>query len=171
MNTLDMGKHVYTTGFVVGRIADVVLITLLLVGVGVGAWFIKRPPKKRYFGMTDEGIAPWDHRASGIAFIAICGFLLLITPLMYFPYDMDYHARREVSGTVARVDSRILSEGEGFEEKIVITFDGSNIQFGCKDTRCASLREGDWVQLLCTKDYDWNSTDGWNCGWGRSEQG
>ena len=152
------GDLVYTTYFW----WDVAITgVFILVGLACLLWAIYvrlHRPGERY--------GAWPNGLITGAWVAGSMILWALVAIGWFPYDMDYHARREVSGEVQTIDSRLLQKGDGMEEKFVIVFaEDPSQEYGCLDTRCASLQPGDSVALLCTLDYDMNSADGWDCGW------
>jgi hypothetical protein len=98
--------------------------------------------------------------ASGGGVALICVVLML---LVSFPYDKQYHAYYPVTGTVQQVDKRLLPDGDSMQEKIVVLYEGSSQQFGCEDTRCASVRPGDELSLKCITDWDFQGADGRDC--------
>lgn len=94
-----------------------------------------------------------------------CGslVLVLIALLIAFPFEKHYHAWVPVSGTVQQVDKRLLPDGDGMQEKIVVVYEGSSLQFGCEDTRCASVRPGDQLSMKCKTQWDYQGADGRDC--------
>lgn len=106
--------------------------------------------------VTREGeLAVW----SGVILIIVVLVLVGIS----FPFEKKYHAWMPVDGTVLQVDKRLLSDGEGMSEKIVVIYEGSTLQYGCEDTRCASVRPGDYLALKCITDWDFQGADGRDC--------
>lgn len=158
---MDYGSHIYTTGFWwgVGLTAFGLMFALSLVGIGVFVYMKSTPS---YMDI----IPPW---LSSLLWIIFGGVVAVLIAGAWFPFDMDYHARVPVTGVVSESHSRMVSTGNGMEEKFVIKFEDSGQEFGCLDTRCATIKPGDTLSLLCTKQYDWNSTDGWDCGWGSNQ--
>lgn len=81
-----------------------------------------------------------------------------------YPYKAEYHQWRDVSGTVDKIDRRLISKSDSMEDKFVIRFEDSNgAQFGCDDTRCASVEEGDALTLSCKRAWQYTGTDGYDC--------
>lgn len=88
----------------------------------------------------------------------------------YYPYGGDYHQYRNVSGTVAKIDSRLIgNSGGGTDTKFVVRFDGSATQFACDDTRCAQVDEGDALTLSCKRTWQYTGTDGYDCRFVKTE--
>jgi hypothetical protein len=91
--------------------------------------------------------------------------VLIIAPLFcYYPYSGDYHRLQPVTGVVQAVDSRFLAASQ----YVVVTYD-TGLTVRCDDSRCATVRTGESLQLLCTKEHQFGSplaTDGWGCRWG-----
>jgi hypothetical protein len=86
---------------------------------------------------------------------------------MYWPYQAQYLKYVPKAGVVTETNSRLISDGDkAMSQRIVVSYaDGQ--QYGCDDTRCASLRTGDHVTLLCEKEYQFVGTEGWSCLWGK----
>jgi hypothetical protein len=104
-----------------------------------------------------------------LAVLGACGYLLLtviVTAVGDFPFDMEYHSYREVSGIVSSTNSRLISAGDqgGSNQKFVISYaNKGNKQFGCEDTRCASVRKGDFLAMKCIRSWQYASNSGYNC--------
>jgi hypothetical protein len=95
-----------------------------------------------------------------IAFIGVA-----LSPLGYYPFDAEYHQWREVSGVVDDTGSRFLpsSDGTATEQKIVVRFAGSDLDFGCQDTRCSLAKKGDTLDLKCKRSWQYQSVSGYDC--------
>lgn len=93
---------------------------------------------------------------------AIVALGLVIAPLFgYWPYSGDYHRLQPVQGVVAAVDTRFLAASQ----YVIVTYrDGATVR--CDDSRCATVRVGDTLRLLCTKEYQYGAVNGWACRWG-----
>lgn len=96
---------------------------------------------------------------------AIAVLALIIAPLFaFYPYGGDYHRLQPATGTVRAVDSRFLAASQ----YVVITYD-TGLIVRCDDSRCATVKLGDQLRLLCTKEHQFGSplaADGWGCRWG-----
>lgn len=127
------------------------LAVALLVGVIVyGARFANR---SSWSGWSDRRLLlTWTP--------ALLAMLLIGLTAAYYPWSGEYHQYRNVSGTVASIDSRLLKDAE---TKFVVRFDGSSMQFGCDDTRCAQVKEGDSLTLSCKRAWQYTGTDGYDC--------
>jgi hypothetical protein len=99
----------------------------------------------------------------GMAIVA--ALILIITPLAsYYPYHGDYHRLQPATGTVQAVDTRFLAASQ----YVVVTYD-TGLVVRCDDSRCATVRPGEQLRLLCTKEHQFGSplaADGWGCRWG-----
>lgn len=130
-------------------IFNVILVVAFLASAGFGTWLT-----------IDE-----DYRAMGVWWIIgtllLCGALLLINN---FPFDMAYHSYQPVSGTVSAVASRLVDTGSNSTEtKYVVTFKGSKQPYACLDTRCALIKPGDHLQLMCIRTWQYASVSGYDC--------
>ena len=131
-------------------IFNVVLCVALIASTAIGVWMT-----------TDDA----DMRGMGVLWIVgtfvICGALLVANN---FPFDMAYHSYRPVSGTVASVGSRLVDTGSNSTEtKYVVTFKGSSQAYACLDTRCALVKPGDHLQLMCIRTWQYASVPGYDC--------
>lgn len=82
----------------------------------------------------------------------------------YYPFKADYLRLQPVSGRVLAVDDRFMAASQ----YIVITYD-TKLTVRCDDARCATVKPGENLRLLCHKEHEWGSpleADGWVCRWG-----
>lgn len=108
-----------------------------------------------------------DEPGIGIGAVAFGLAWAIGTAAVLWPWDMQYHQWRMTEGKIATANSRILSGDNGPDEQYVIKFlDGR--QRRCDDSRCASLKPGDYVRLWCIREWQWASEPGWGCRWGGS---
>jgi hypothetical protein len=93
-----------------------------------------------------------------LAFITQIGFMMV-------GYNSDYMAYKPVSGKVEQIASRQIADGKGMSERFVFKINGQ--QYGVDDTRAALVKVGDTVNLNCTKQFVFGSTNnGYACNWG-----
>lgn len=107
----------------------------------------------------DKGLwtgTKWCSRALALLFV-------IGTALGMYPYAGEYHQWRDVAGTVASIDNRLIGTGDGMETKFVVRFADTDQQYGCDDTRCAQVREGDRLTLSCIRAWQYTGTDGYDC--------
>lgn len=98
-----------------------------------------------------------------MALLPVIGLLgLTIGPAFgYWPYKGDYHRLQPVTGVVASVDSRFLAASQ----YVIVTYrEGATVR--CDDSRCAAIRPGETLRLLCTKEFQYGAVNGWGCRWG-----
>lgn len=91
--------------------------------------------------------------------------LIVVPPFGYWPLHGDYHRLQPVRGVVAAVDTRFLAASQ----YVVVTYEGGLV-VRCDDSRCATVRPGEQLRLLCTKEHQLGSplgVDGWGCRWGQ----
>lgn len=140
-------------GWAVGAlVGGPIWILLLIVGIAFSAYFIV-DPDERGFGLT--------FLAGVLVVVGIGGAVFL------WPFQKEYHYWTPTSGVVESVDKRLVADGEGMSEKIVVRFEGDPQQYGITDTRAALLREGDTANLLCKRSHQFGpSVDGYDCRWG-----
>lgn len=83
-----------------------------------------------------------------------------------YPWNTEYHHWIPKSGVVARVDSRLISSGDGSgspETKFVVMFTGDQQQYGVNDTRAAGVKQGDRLTITCVRTWQYSGTDGYDC--------
>ena len=80
-----------------------------------------------------------------------------------WPFNSEYHQWRTVTGTVERVDSRLINTGDGMAERYVVTIAGT--PFAIDDTRAALVERGDDLTLACKREWVYQSVSGWACNW------
>lgn len=141
-----------------------VLIGIPALALGIGALvalgLLARWWSANRADSIDEGLLKWVGRI-----LLGCAVVTLILGVAgYYPFGGEYHQFRDVSGTVAKIDSRLIAKsGSGSDTKFVVRFDGSPMQFACDDTRCAQVAEGDALTLSCKRAWQYTGTDGYDC--------
>lgn len=136
----------WSVGVLVG-VPVLALIVLFLIGAGI--WAL-------YESEIGLGI--------GAIVIALVLVALAFTPLGFYPLKGEYHQWRAVTGSVADVNKRLVSNGDkGMNEKIVVRFKGSELDFGCEDTRCSLAKPGDTLDLKCKRAWQYQSVSGYDC--------
>lgn len=85
----------------------------------------------------------------------------------WWPFDMTYHRWTEKSGTVETSERRLLGEGKTMSEMFVVKFKDDPTLYRCDDTRCAALKPGKELRLLCKPVWDYAAVDGWECRYGQ----
>lgn len=151
-------------------IATVIVMPLLTIGLVVGAWWFRRVSRRE--AETDYG-EPGLFRVLAVA--CVVGAVLAVAGTWWgmYPWTAAYHAYQPVSGTVATIDSRIVSAGDdgGSEQKYVVTFAGNPQPYGVIDTRAAAVRPGDHLEIACVRRWQQAGTDGYDCMFGTSTRG
>lgn len=141
----------WSLGVLIGGPVTVLLALIGLAAIGVGIWLKAK-------GERDT----WILTGGGSAWLAVV-VGLAVSPLGFWPFAAEYHQWREVSGTVQQIDKRLIGSGDKMEDKFVVRFTDGGLQFGCDDTRCASVREGDSLTLSCKRAWQYTGTDGYDC--------
>lgn len=121
----------------------------------------------------------WSERKDnyGFTFFATLipiGVLILvagITAWAFYPFSAQYHRWVPKSGVVTDVSSRFLSQDKGTTQKFVVEFANDPEQrYGCNDTRCSLVKEGDTLTLSCKRTWQYAGEDGWDCNYVRAER-
>lgn len=140
-------------GFTAGLTVTIVLAVICL---AVVAW-----------GLVYSRTAAYD-AVDGWWLVGVGAVGLLITvaaaAIAFYPYDMQYHRYKPVTGTVEESTARMLASGDGGStQQFAVRFVGSPQVYRCDDTRCALVKPGDRLSLNCIRDYEYASTSGWRC--------
>jgi len=141
-------------GFIIGTVVAVVVALVALAGVLV-------------FGHAAVKLGDTEAKAFGGFSIG----LLVVTLAVYFlatwpTFNMEYHSYHQVGGVVSDVQARFLAgESGGSTQNFAVQFEGSDQVYRCDDTRCALIKQGDYLALSCIRDWQWaaGSTDGYGC--------
>lgn len=134
-------------GFIVGIIVTVIL-SLGCIGMAIYA-----------FHEDEPGIG----RGLLLGLVVVLG----LSAWGFFPYKMEYHSYKPVSGKIKSIDKRLVSSGDGMQDKFVVRYEGNSQQYGCTDTRCASIKKGDELRLMCMRVWEYAGTDGYDCKYGQ----
>src|SRR3954471_22793531 len=134
----------------------------VLIGVPVAALVLLIALAAAAGGILMRGDGGWGLFAGAVAVILV---VLGVCAWAYYPYHGEYHQWRTHSGTVADVSNRLISAGDkgGSNQKFVVRFEGSGQQYGCNDTRCASVKVGDDLTISCKRAWQYSGTDGYDC--------
>lgn len=135
----------WTLGVLVG----LPVLAVICIGMAVATWL--------FFAKIEDG------EILGWTFASVLALLVGGTALGYFPYSKPYHYWEPVSGTVEKIDSRIINDGEGMSERYVFKI-GDDF-YEVDDTRAATVEVGDEVDLSCIKEWQWQAAPGWACRW------
>lgn len=100
----------------------------------------------------------------GTVGVALCILIPLFATTM-FPLKAEYLQWRPVAGQVESIDKRLIGGEGGMSERYVVRVDGYDVPYSIDDTRAATLREGDDVSLMCTREWQWASNPGYACRW------
>lgn len=149
----------YTGSAIAAMVAVPILILILIIGAIV-ALRLRRGERNGPY--SDRGLY------LGIAITCVAAAVVAAVGLWWgmYPWKAEYHEWRPISGTVAKVDSRLMSTGAGdgsMEDKFVVTFEGNPQRYGILDTRAASVEPGDSLTITCVRRWQWSGTHGHDC--------
>lgn len=113
---------------------------------------------------TDKTMRAWALSYSAVSFIIAALFFFGGT----WPLDMSYHHQYRVTGTITHIASRLKEHGSGMSQRYVFSIKGLPSGYGVDDTRAALKKVGDHVDLMCQKEYVYNSISGYSCNWHES---
>jgi hypothetical protein len=87
--------------------------------------------------------------------------------LVLFPFGYAYNNYVPISGNVQSLTTRFISDGGGGTTQYYLVYLNGN-PYKCNDTRCANLKKGGGVTLLCEKQFQFNTPNqGYLCNWGK----
>lgn len=109
--------------------------------------------------------------ATSIGFAVLAGLIGLALWWGMYPWKAEYHEWRAHSGTVSKLDSRIVSAGDhgGSMDKYVVKFEGDDQLYGVLDTRMANVEVGDELVITCVRRWQWSGSHGYDCNYVDSE--
>jgi hypothetical protein len=142
-------------------IATFIAVPLLILGLAVAAYWLRRGEKQQSTKTYGE---PGMFKAAWMA--ALIGIVLAVVGTWWgmYPWKTEYHQWTPVSGVVDTVDSRLLPAGEtSVEQKFVVSFRGNPQQYGVLDTRAAGVKPGDRLTITCVRRWQWSGTHGYDC--------
>lgn len=109
----------------------------------------------------------WGTLAGCLGVLAV---IAIITGFAFWPYESEYHQWRPHHGTIAAVQSRLVSAGDnGMNQKFVVRFEGNHQEYAVEDTRASLLKKGDKLTISCKKTWQWSAAPGYDCRWWGSE--
>jgi hypothetical protein len=126
----------------------------------------------RWMMREDEPLAGW------LAYVAaVVVVIFALSPAGFYPYSRDFHRWEPKTGVVRDTATRVFTEDSGdsktINQRIVVRFTDRNRfggdLFGCDDTRCAIIKPGERITLMCRHEWQWAADPGWVCRWGRQE--
>lgn len=136
-------------------------VIVLITGTCFGVAAVRHKPRSDY-----DDFRVWTWLVGGFCLLA--GLLMLVLPLVGLSlvgFNGDYMAYKPISGQVQDIASRQIADGKAMSTRYVLMIDGQ--PYGVDDTRAALVKEGDTVNLNCTKEFVWGSTNnGYACNWG-----
>lgn len=101
---------------------------------------------------------------------AVAGCFAIIYAAMftwgaYPPLNSAYHTYVPTTIQVASTSSRLLGDGNSTTQYFAIQ-DKEGNTYRCDDTRCSVLKPGQFVTLMCVKEFETNGTPGESCNFG-----
>lgn len=138
-------------------IAAVIIIPVMILICAAGGWLLRRGAltQDREDVFTDY----WPYQLGSLACWITVPILVVSLWWGMFPWKIEYHQWTPVSGTVSKVDQRLLNA----TGKFVIKFSGSDQQYGVIDTRAAAIDVGDRLTITCVRRWQWSGTHGYDC--------
>lgn len=156
----------YGGAWTLGTLIGMPIGVIVFIGAVVAAYASIRANKRAMIAHDNHKDRQWRGEYDGLGWsmviwscIATSVIAFVITAAGMFPYDQDFHRLRPISGTVESIDIKEWSS------QYAITFkEGATVR--CDDTRCATIKVGDHINLVCTKEYVYGAVAGWGCKWG-----
>jgi len=135
------------------------LLILLIIALIVGTAFMFRAYRNDVNSWGRDGML----LAFAIGLGLVTVIVIAVTAGGFYPYEKEYHAYVKKVGTVESVSKRLLPSGDAMQEKFVVHYTDGR-EFGCEDTRCALVKPGDRLVLACIRKWDYQASDGYDCG-------
>lgn len=142
-----MTEH-WSLGYLIGLPAWIIICTIIGLAAFAFLFFCDEYERWPFFFGTG---ALWA--------IAFCFGLAMLWPVT----DSDYHKYKPHSGVVAEVNQRLVAKDKSMEQKIVVRFEGDELEYGCLDTRCSLVKKGDHLDLSCIKVWQYKTPAGSDC--------
>lgn len=140
------------------------LIWMIILSISAGlAWLVAIPAGIHWLR---KGHSASTSRRTFVSAAIIALVIGSIGTAVAFPFSGQYHRYVPVSGKVTMISSRLLADNQGgTTQKFVFVIGGQ--PYGCNDTRCALVKHGQVVTLMCERTWQWSGTPGWDCNWGK----
>lgn len=164
------------TGGTIATMIVVPLLLLILVAVffALRSWASRKeaalpdePRSSSYVADYTYREAVGEIRAARISSWLAPALIAIVAAVTWwgmYPWKSEYHHWVPKSGTVARVDSRLVSDGDkSMQTKFVVMFSGDDQQYGVLDTRAAGVKTGDRMTVTCVRIWQFSGTDGYDC--------
>jgi len=151
------GESSWSLGVLVGLPIVIILCLVALAAIVFGLAVL---------GRDDDG-----HLLAlmGVGLLVVTLGVAALPKIGFYPYSAEYHQWREVSGKVTDIEKRLVKSGDGMQEKYVVTYESGN-EFGCLDTRCATVEPGDTLTLTCKRAWQYTGVDGYDCNFVTKEE-
>lgn len=124
-----------------------VLVCLVVIALAVRVRFVDGD-------WGDAGLLAAAAALAMVAIVAITGFAM-------WPWTAEYHEWQPVAGTVTDTSSRLLGDDKSTSQYYAMEINGQT--YRCDDTRCATVKTGDHLDLTCKREWQFAGTPGWDC--------
>jgi hypothetical protein len=94
---------------------------------------------------------------------------VIVTGVLMWPWQLEYHQWRSVGGTVDAVNPPAWIMTLGSEQRFAVRLQGDGQEYSCVDVRCALLKRGDHVEMMCKRKWQYAGTPGDECEFVSSE--
>lgn len=144
----------YLIGFIV-----ILVFCFLCICAGI-LWWIANPFEHKGLWAFLEGAV--------IGTVGSLVFLGIFALVAFPPFPGVYNEYQPESGIVKTINQRFIAsdtQGGGTTERFAVQYTNGRV-FGCDDTRCSVLKAGQWVTLMCEKEFQFNGTPGYACNFG-----
>lgn len=160
----------YSIGTWVG-LPITILVALILLAIFALGFTIRRSEARQN---ADKKDYVTDIQVTAFWTAVVSGMALLITAVIFtfawWPFHWEYHQWRPVRGEVSQIDARLLgSSGAGMSQMFVVKYKDSPAEYRCDDSRCASVKVGDVLELTCKRAWQFSGTHGRACNFVASE--
>jgi hypothetical protein len=118
------------------------------------------------------GAIRWRRDGDPAAFWGGCAAVVLtavVTGVLMWPWQLEYHRWQPVAGTVDEVNPPAWIMTLGSEQRFAVRLQGDRQEYSCVDVRCALLKRGDHVEMTCKRQWQYAGTPGFRCEFVSSE--
>lgn len=94
---------------------------------------------------------------------------VLVAGVAMWPWQLEYHEWRPVGGTVDGVNPPVWTVTLSGDQWFAVRLQGDAQAYSCVDVRCALLKRGDHLEMMCKRRWQFVGTPGYQCEFVSSE--
>lgn len=94
---------------------------------------------------------------------------VVVTGVLMWPWQLEYHQWRPVGGPVDEVNPPVWTVTLSGQQWFAVRIQGDAQTYSCADVRCALLKRGDQLAMMCKRKWQYAGTPGYECEFVSSE--